>query len=122
MANKMTKREGFTRLLGIPAVQADTELVDMINHEISLLDARKSAERKPSKAQLEKAEAKKSFAQTVVNEMTVGQRYTISEMIASLPSCVGSSVSGLTSVMGILTATGEVIRTEEKRKAYFTRQ
>ena len=122
MAIEMTELEMYNALMEMAEVKANPVILEKVTHKRDQALARKSAPRGKSKAQLQKEQARQNLARAVVGEMIIGQEYTISEMIASLPSCTGCSVSGLTSVMGVLVATGEVVRTERKRKAYFTHQ
>ena len=45
---KPTKRMQFEALLNLADVQANSSLVDFINHEIELLDKKNSADKKPT--------------------------------------------------------------------------
>ena len=48
-----TKREMFAKLLTIAEVANSAEMTDFINKQIELLDKRSSADRKPTKTQVE---------------------------------------------------------------------
>lgn len=113
---KITKKDNFNALLAIPAVAENTALVDFINHEIELLDRKNSAERKPTAKQNENAALKSA----IVDEMERGVKYTISEMLKVLPSCADLTNQRVSAVVRQLVADGVVVRTEEKRKAYFS--
>lgn len=117
MANKkLTKKDNFNALLSIPAVAENSALVDFINHEIELLDRKNSAERKPTAKQNENSALKSA----IVDEMESGVKYTISEMLKALPSCADLTNQRVSAIVRQLVADGAVIRTEEKRKAYFS--
>lgn len=113
---KLTKRDHFNALLAIPAVAENSALVDFINHEIELLDRKNSAERKPTAKQNENAALKSA----IVGEMESGVKYTISEMLKALPSCADLTNQRVSAIVRQLIADGVVVRTEEKRKAYFS--
>lgn len=117
MANKkLTKRDHFIALLSIPAVAENDSLVEFINHELELLDRKNSAERKPTAKQNENSALKSA----IVDEMESGVKYTISEMIKALPSCADLTNQRVSAIVRQLVADGAVVRTEEKRKAYFS--
>lgn len=117
MANKkLTKRDHFTALLSIPAVAENDSLVEFINHELELLDRKNSAERKPTAKQNENAVLKTAIA----DEMESGVKYTISDMLKALPSCAELTNQRVSAVVRQMVAEGTVVRTEEKRKAYFS--
>ena len=113
---KITKKDNFNALLAIPAVAENSALVDFINHEIELLDRKNSAERKPTAKQNENSVLKSA----IVDEMESDMKYTISEMLKVLPSCADLTNQRVSAVVRQLVADGAVVRTEEKRKAYFS--
>lgn len=113
---KITKKDNFNALLAIPAVAENSALVDFINHEIELLDRKNSAERKPTAKQTENSALKSA----IVDEMESGVKYTISDMLKALPSCADLTNQRVSAIVRQLVADGVVIRTEEKRKAYFS--
>ena len=117
MSNKkLTKRDHFIALLSIPAVAENDSLVEFINHELELLDRKNSAERKPTAKQNENAVLKTAIA----DEMESGVKYTISNMLKALPSCAELTNQRVSAVVRQMVAEGTVVRTEEKRKAYFS--
>lgn len=114
MSKKMTKKDYFTTLLGIEAVQECEELVEFINHELELLAKKNSAEKKPTAQQKANAE----IAQAIVEAMEYDQLYTVTDIIKSVPACADLTNQRVSAILrGML---GENIeRVEEKRKAYF---
>lgn len=75
----MTKREMFVAIANVAEVAANAEMVDFLNHQIELLDSRKSSTSKtPTKTQKENA----SIKATILNVLSeAGHAMTISEML-----------------------------------------
>ena len=114
---KITKRDRFNALLSIPAVQADRGLVDFINHELELLAKKNSAESKPTAQQI----ANVAIKSAILEAMEADRLYTITELQKSIPECAELSNQRVSSLMRQLKDSGMVIRTEDKRKAYFSK-
>ena len=114
---KITKRERFESLLTIPAVQADQGLVDFINHELELLTKKNSSEKKPTAQQV----ANEAIKQAIVDGMEENHVYTITELQKSIPECAELSNQRVSALVRQMVADGAVIRTEDKRKAYFSK-
>lgn len=75
----MTKREMFVAIANVAEVAANAEMVDFLNHQIELLDSRKSSTSKtPTKTQKENASIKATILD-VLSE--AGRAMTISEML-----------------------------------------
>ena len=113
---KITKRDRFTALLSIPAVQADPDMVEFIKHELELLAKKNSADKKPTAQQT----ANEAIKSAILAGMEVGRLYTITEIQKSIPECADLSnqrVSALVRQMVGVT----IDRTEDKRKAYFSK-
>lgn len=113
MTNKMTKKDYFNRLLTI--VAGDAELEQFIAHEIKLLD-KKSSGRKPTKNQEENVEIKKEILSVLADKgtMTVTEIQKSSEMLGDLSN---QKVSAL---LRQLVEVGEVEKTIDKKKSYFS--
>ena len=114
-APKMTKRDYFNNIKNKYPLTEDE--IKFIDHEIELLDKKNSADKKPSKEQVANATASASL----LDWMEVGKAYTIGDMIKSCPVCEGLSNPKVTALLRPLKDNGSVVRTEEKRKVYFTR-
>ena len=114
---KITKRDRFNALLSIPAVQADAGLVDFINHELELLAKKNSADKKPT-AQQTVNEAIKS---AIVEAMEPNRLYTVTELQKSVEACAELSNQRVSALLRQLKDEGAVVRTEDKRKAYFSK-
>lgn len=75
----MTKREMFVAIANVAEVAANAEMVDFLNHQIELLDSRKSSTSKtPTKTQKENASIKATILD-VLSE--AGRAMTITEML-----------------------------------------
>lgn len=114
---KPTKRDHFNALLNIPAVAENDALVEFINHEIDLLNRKNSTEKKPTATQV----ANKALQEDILSAMEDGRLYTISEMIKEFACCADLSTPKVSAVVRLLIADNKVIRTEDKRKAYFSK-
>ena len=115
---KPTKRDRFNALLAIPAVAEDAELVEFINHEIELLDKKNTAERKPTAKQVENA----GFKADILAWMEPDTKYLSADVAKGVPSIIaaGISVNRVTAMLTQLMNDGAVIRTEDKRKSYYS--
>ena len=118
MANvKMTKKEMFTEILAL--VKNNKEMTEFIEHEIELLDKKKANGSK-------KAQANKDANLKLANELFVALKeldkpVTISEFQKESTSGVAIlSNQKISSLLRTLIADGLVVRTEEKKKAYFS--
>ena len=121
MANtsKMTKATAWGIVKGI--VEASNhpqtaELVAKIENELTLLAKKNSAEKKPTSQQV----ANDSVKQAIVDGMEHGVPYTITDIIKSVPACAELTNQRVSALMRQLKDAGVVVRTEDKRKAYFT--
>lgn len=113
---KITKRDNFNKLLTIEEVAKDTQLVEFINHELELLD-KKSASHSTAKTANQKAndEIKKS----IVSALTEIGKSTISEIQKANDEMAQYSNQKLSALLKQMVDNGEVVRTIDKKKAYF---
>jgi hypothetical protein len=119
MANKkMTKRDYFNELLEIAEVKDNKAMVDFINHELELLE-KKNASKSTTETKTQKANA--GIKENLVSEMETGVKYTISDMIKTLPCCKELTNQKVSALVRQLINEGTLIRVEEKRKAYFSK-
>ena len=117
MSNKkITKRDRFNALLSIPAVQADAGLVDFINHELELLAKKNSADKKPTAQQT----ANEAIKSAIVEAMEADRLYTVTEIQKSVAECADLSNQRVSALLRQLKDDGVIVRTEDKRKAYFS--
>ena len=115
---KPTKRDNFNALLAIPAVAANAELVAFINHEVELLDKKNAAERKPTPKQTENA----GFKADILAWMEPDTKYLSADVVKGVPSIVAAGISGnrVTAMLTQLVNDGSLVRTEDKRKNYYS--
>ena len=115
MEKKMTKREMFEQIKrNYDLTQAE---IDFIDHELELLAKKNSADKKPTKVQVENEGIKSE----ILEGMEVGKAYTITDLIKEVPAIAELSNQRVSALVRQLVADGSVVRSEEKRKAYFTK-
>ena len=115
---KITKREHFNTLLALEEVKANAKLVEFIQHELELLDRKNaSGEKKMTATQV----ANENLKEQLVEEMEENRLYTISEMLKVLPCCAELTNQKVTRLVSDLVKDNKIIRTEDKRKAYFSK-
>lgn len=114
---KITKRERFESLLNMAEVQADPGMVEFINHELELLARKNSSEKKPTAQQV----ANEAIKQAIVDGMEENHFYTITDIQKNVPECAELSNQRVSALVRQMVADGAVIRTEDKRKAYFSK-
>ena len=127
MANKMTKRDYFNALSAIvtevnPANSAD--ILAFIDHEVELLNKKNSAKSsKPTKTQLANNGLKDEIVATLA---VIDKPVTITEMQKFNPNLAtdenGETISNqrISALLRQLVDNGTVVRTTEKKKAYFS--
>ena len=120
MANqkKLTKREKFEMIAKLDSVKDNPILAEFVAHELDLL-AKKNASGSGKQTATQKANEgiKNAILECMANEPT--RLFTITEMIKSFECCKELSLPKVTALVGQLVTAELVVRTEEKRKAYF---
>ena len=118
MANqKLTKAQKYAMLKELAEVQANSVLVEFIDHELELLAKKNSAEKKPTAQQT----ANEGIKSAILNGMEADKKYTITDLIKSIPDCADLTNQRVSNLVRQLISEGKVVRTEEKRKAYFSK-
>lgn len=120
-----TRKEMFTSVSDFLAEHdADTALIDFVNHQIELLDNKKE-NKKQSKEQEENA----TYSNAIYEQMAFERKYSAAELMKELPA-VGDwnanhetelSVQKLASLLKPLVDGGKVIKTTEKRRVFYTK-
>lgn len=115
---KPTIRSRYNELLALADVQARPELVDFINGRLEALDKKNTTngERKPTAKQV----ANSAVQSEILDCMEVGKSYTVSELMKIVPALEGVSNQYASSQVRALVNSGSLVRTEDKRKAYFS--
>ncbi len=111
MTKKMTKKEMFTAMLAKYNF-TETE-VEFINHELELLAKKNSAERGMTKVQQENEILKKQL----LEKMERNVLYTITDLCKLMGI---ESNQKMTHLVTPLTEDGKLVRTVEKRRAYYS--
>lgn len=116
MANKMTN------VMALDVVLNGGEITAEVREKLAKMREqfakKSSAERKPTAVQT----ANVGFKADILDFMVEGQRYTISDLMKSVDSIAEAELSNqrVSALVRQLVTEGSVIRTEEKRKAYFS--
>lgn len=116
MEKKITKKERFAQLLEIAEVSANEELVAFINHEIELLE-KKASKSGSTKTQKENEEIK---AKLLVALMEVGKAVTITELQKANEYASQFSNQKISALFRLMEKSGEIEKTVEKGKSYFS--
>lgn len=114
MTKKITKREMFTMMM--EKYNFTEEERAFIEHEIELLDKKKSGERKPTATQIANEGLKDVILEVLEN---AENPMTISEIIKAHDSLHELSTQKVSPLISSLVKEFKVVRIEEKRKAYF---
>ena len=118
MANqKLTKAQKYAMLKELAEVKANPTLVEFIDHELELLAKKNSAEKKPTAQQT----ANEGIKSAIYEGMESGKKYTITDLIKSIPECADLTNQRVSNLVRQLISEGKVVRSEEKRKAYFSK-
>ena len=111
----MTKREMFAEIRN--AVIDNTEMVAFIDHEIELLDNKRSASKKPTKTQIEN----EGFKATLMEYFTrVDAPKTIKEIQAEVQEMADLTNQRITHLLSDLVKTGVVTKEYVKKVPYFS--
>ena len=117
MANvkKMTKADYFRQIMANYNLTADEKA--FVEHELELLVKKNSAEKKPTAVQV----ANEGIKTDILEAMESGKKYTITDLMKSVDACADLSNQRVSALVRQLVTEGSVERTEEKRKAYFSK-
>ena len=115
---RMTKAQKFQILADLPAVKADPMLSEFIAHEMELLAKKNTADKKPTAQQ----EANAVIKQNVLTVLADGEKRTVSDLLKAVPDLPDTMTNQrMSALVRQMVDAGEVIRTEDKRKAYFSK-
>ena len=119
---KITKKDMFNEIIkmmnGEQMSVSTQAVIDFANHEIELLNKKSSSSSgKPTKTQLENEGYKEVILEALA---TADKPMTISELMEYADGLAGLKNQRVSALMTQLKNAGKVIRTEEKKKAYFS--
>lgn len=109
---KITKREMYEK---IKAHLTDEAEIKFIDHELELLAKKNSSEKKPTKVQEENVGIK----QVILDNLTE-EGITISDLQKKVPELGALSNQRISALMRQLKNDELVVKTEDKRKSYFS--
>ena len=112
---KMTKRDYFTAIMEKYPLTAEEKA--FVEHELELLAKKNSADKKPTAQQT----ANEAIKSAIVEAMEPNRLYTVTELQKSVEACADLSNQRVSALLRQLKDEGAVIRTEDKRKAYFSK-
>lgn len=114
---RLTKAQKFAILADLPAVKADPMLSEFIAHEVELLVKKNSADKKPTAQQ----EANAVIKTAVLEVLGDGKLRTVSDLLKEVPGLPDTMTNQrMSALVRQMVDAGQVKRTEDKRKAYFS--
>ena len=118
---KMTKKEMFEQIIKLVKEEdcsvLPSEFIEFCKHEIELLNKKSSSSSKPTKTQVEN----ENYKQVILDALAEADKpMTISEIMDYATGLEGLKNQRVSAIMTQLKNSGKVIRTEEKKKAYFS--
>ena len=115
MMNKMTYVKALE--IAMKSVEDNKEVYEKLEALKESISKKNSAERKPTATQKEN----EGYKEAILSFMEVGKKYTISELMKSVVEIADLSNQRVSALVRQLKESGLVERTEEKRKAYFSK-
>ena len=109
-----TKRDYFAEIRTI--VADNKELVDFIDHEVELLDRKRTGSRKPTAKQVENEGIKEKMLDALA---TVEKPVTIAELKGICEDIAEMNPQKIAPLLNALVAAGEVEKTYVKKVAHF---
>ena len=116
MTNKMTYAKALE--IAMNAVKENKEVYDKLDALKASIAKKNSAERKPTATQ----KANEGYKEAILAYMEVGKKYTITNLMKEVVELVDLSNQRVSALVRQLKEEGLVERTEEKRKAYFSKK
>lgn len=125
---KMTKADRFTALrayleanpsMKFSTPKGDISAEDMtifLEHELELLSKKNSAEKKPTAQQT----ANEGVKTAILEGLEIGELYTITDIIKAVPECADLTNQRVSALVRQMVEADLMVRTEDKRKAYFS--
>lgn len=111
---KKTKKVYFTEILEI--VKGNSDLENFVNHEIELLD-KKNLSKAPTKVQIENESIKETILEVLIDS---DKKMTISDIQNANEELSSYSNQKISALLTQLVNEKKVVRTMEKKKAYFS--
>ena len=116
MTNKMTYVKALE--IAIKAVEDNKEVAEKLEALKASVAKKNSAERKPTATQ----KANEGYKTAILEFMEVGKKYTITDLMKEVVELADLSNQRVSALVRQLKEEELVERTEEKRKAYFSKK
>ena len=116
---KLPKAQKFAMIADIPEVKNNPMLAEFIAHEVELLSKKNSADKKPTAQQEANATIKADIL--ALMEAKPNQLFTVSELLKKVPNLPDTMTNQrMSALVRQMVDAGQVKRTEDKRKAFFS--
>ena len=109
------KNMTYAQALEVAIAVVDGEVKDKLVALKASIEKRNSADRKPTKTQ----QANEGIKADILAFLADGGKYTVTEIMAGVPSLADASNQKAASLVRQLKDSGAIVREEIKRKAYF---
>ena len=119
MANKLTKKENFMRVIEVLESKGLTDLVEVMQHEIDLIE-KKASNKTATKTQKENEGTKELILRELAR---IDRPVTITELISEsieIAKVTGGSNQKVSALMTQLKKAELVVRTQDGKKAMFS--
>ena len=116
MMNKMTYVKALE--IAMKSVEGNKEVYEKLETLKTQITKKNAAERKPTATQ----KANEEYKKAILSFMEVGKKYTISELMKEVVELADLSNQRVSALVRQLKDSDLVERTEEKRKAYFSKK
>ena len=116
---KMTKAQKFAMIAALPEVQNNPMLAEFIAHEVDLLTRKNSSDKKPTAKQEANEVIKASILE--VMEADANRLFSVTELLKVVPGLPEDMTNQrMSALVRQMVDAGQVKRTEDKRKAFFS--
>lgn len=117
MTNKMTNKVALNVAIEVLGADAQyAEVVEKLKKMLAQVEKKNSADRKPTKTQTEN----EGLKEAILASMEVGSKYTITDIMKNCSAVADLSNQRVSALVRQLKESGELVREEIKRKAYFS--
>ena len=115
---RKTRKEMFTTIMALEAVQENQDFVNFLEKEIAKCD-RKAGTKKPTPTQVENEALKEAILNFLSGE---GENcFTVSDLINNVDTLNGKTTQKVSALMRQLLLEGLVERTTNKNRTYFSK-
>ena len=116
MSKKLTQREILTMMLADENITTNEVYKDYCEKAMERLDKKSASAKKPTANQL----ANESIKTEIINGMEKDRLYTVTEIIKEISACADLTNQKVSALLKQLVDVGEIKKTEDKRKSYFS--